>query len=73
MTYQKTLDYLFAKLPMYQREGGAIAYKADVGNIIEAAKHLNNPHKKFKSIHKVNCIQSMCRRKVKMFLEYVWY
>ena len=50
MTYQKTLDYLFAKLPMYQREGG-IAYKEDIGNIIEAAKHLNNPHKKFKSIH----------------------
>ena len=50
MTYQKTLDYLFAKLPMYQREG-AIAYKEDIGNIIEAAKHLNNPHKKFKSIH----------------------
>ena len=35
---------------MYQREG-AIAYKEDIGNIIEAAKHLNNPHKKFKSIH----------------------
>ena len=50
MTYKKTLDYLFAKLPMYQREG-AIAYKEDIGNIIEAAKHLNNPHKKFKSIH----------------------
>ena len=50
MTYQKTLDYLFAKLPMYQRDG-TIAYKKDIGNIIKAAKHLNNPHKKFKSIH----------------------
>ena len=50
MTYQKTLDYLFAKLPMYQREG-AIAYKEDIGNIITASRHLNNPHKKFKSIH----------------------
>ena len=50
MTYQKTLDYLFAKLPMYQREG-SIAYKDDIGNIIKAAKHLNNPHNKFKSIH----------------------
>ena len=50
MTYQKTLDYLFAKLPMYQRDG-AIAYKKDIGNIIKATKHLNNPHKKFKSIH----------------------
>ena len=50
MTYQKTLDYLFTKLPMYQRDG-SIAYKKDIGNIIEATKHLNNPHKKFKSIH----------------------
>jgi len=50
MSYKQTLDYLFAKLPMYQREG-AIAYKEDIGNIIEATKHLNNPHKKFKSIH----------------------
>ena len=49
MTYQKTLDYLFAKLPMYQREGG-IAYKENIGNIIEAAKYLNDPHKEFKSI-----------------------
>ena len=50
MNYQETLDYLFTKLPMYQRDG-AIAYKKDIGNIIKAAKHLNNPHKKFKSIH----------------------
>jgi len=50
MNYQETLDYLFTKLPMYQRYG-AIAYKKDIGNIIKAAKHLNNPHKKFKSIH----------------------
>ena len=50
MNYQETLDYLFTKLPMYQRDG-AIAYKQDIGNIIKAAKYLNNPHKKFKSIH----------------------
>lgn len=50
MNYQETLDYLFTKLPMYQRDG-AIAYKKDIGNIIKATKHLNNPHKKFKSIH----------------------
>ena len=50
MTYQQTLDYLFDRLPMYQRLG-AEAYKADIGNIITASQHLNNPHKKFKSIH----------------------
>lgn len=50
MTYRQTLDYLFSKLPMYQRKGSA-AYKADIGNIVEACKILKNPHKEFKSIH----------------------
>tara|TARA_B100000900_G_C20551542_1_gene704934 strand:+ start:337 stop:1545 length:1209 start_codon:yes stop_codon:yes gene_type:complete len=50
MDYKKTVDYLFQRLPFYQREG-SIAYKKDIGNIISATKHLNNPHKKFKSIH----------------------
>ena len=50
MTYQETLDYLFGKLPMYQRKGEA-AYKADIGNIVAASKHIGNPHTKFKSIH----------------------
>ena len=50
MTYQQTLDYLFDGLPMYQRFGSA-AYKADIGNIVLASQHLDNPHKKFKSIH----------------------
>jgi len=50
MNYQETLDYLYCKLPFYQRDGKA-AYKADIGNIIAACKHLKDPHKKFKSIH----------------------
>ena len=50
MTYQQTLDYLFSRLPMYQREGVA-AYKADIGNIVAASKKLGTPHKEFKSIH----------------------
>ena len=50
MTYQQTLDYLFDRLPIYQRLGSA-AYKADIGNITTASQHLENPHKKFKSIH----------------------
>jgi len=50
MTYQQTLDYLFSRLPMYQRLGTA-AYKADIGNIVIASQHLDNPHKKFKNIH----------------------
>jgi len=50
MTYKETIEYLFQKLPMYQRSG-KIAYKADIGNIVEASKILKNPHLNFKSIH----------------------
>jgi dihydrofolate synthase / folylpolyglutamate synthase len=50
MTYQQTLDYLFSRLPMYQRDG-VVAYKADIGNIVAASKTLKDPHTKFKSIH----------------------
>ena len=50
MNYKDTLDYLFSQLPMYQRTGEA-AYKKDIRNIIEACTILDNPHKKFKSIH----------------------
>jgi len=35
---------------MYQRKG-AVAYKADIGNIVAASKYLGNPHTQFKSIH----------------------
>ena len=50
MNYTQTLDYLFGRLPIYQRIGSA-AYKADIGNIVSATKHLKNPHTQFKSIH----------------------
>lgn len=50
MTYQETLDYLFGRLPIYQRTGAA-AYKADIGNIVAASKYLGNPHTQFKSVH----------------------
>jgi dihydrofolate synthase / folylpolyglutamate synthase len=50
MTYQQTLDYLFTKLPMYQRIGAA-AYKADLNNTITICKALGNPEKKIKCIH----------------------
>lgn len=50
MNYQDTIDYLFQKLPIYQRSG-KIAYKADIGNIVESCNILENPHLNFKSIH----------------------
>ena len=50
MNYQDTISYLYEKLPMYQRSG-SIAYKKDIGNIIQASEKLGNPHLDFKSIH----------------------
>ena len=50
MKYEEGINYLFSKLPMYQRTGAA-AYKKDIGNIIKACKILDNPQNKFKSIH----------------------
>ena len=50
MTYQQTLDYLYSRLPMFQRIGPA-AYKADLSNTIALCKALDNPQESFKSIH----------------------
>ncbi|MEC7646531.1 MAG: folylpolyglutamate synthase/dihydrofolate synthase family protein [Bacteroidota bacterium] len=50
MTYQQTINYLFSRLPIYQREGET-AYKSNIDNIVSASKILSNPHDKFKSIH----------------------
>ena len=50
MNYAETIDYLFEKLPIYQRTG-KIAYKADIGNIVKASEILGNPHLNFKSVH----------------------
>lgn len=50
MNYQETVDYLFTRLPMFSRIGAA-AIKKDLHNTIELCEALNNPHKKFKTIH----------------------
>jgi dihydrofolate synthase / folylpolyglutamate synthase len=50
MDYQNTLTYLYNKLPMYQRIGGA-AYKADLNNTIRLCGILGNPENKFSSVH----------------------
>lgn len=50
MNYQQTLDWMFAQLPMYQKQGKT-AFKKDLTNIIAFAKELGNPEQKFKSIH----------------------
>ncbi len=50
MNYQETLDYMFSRLPMFQRIGSA-AYKANLDNTIRLCKLLDNPESNFKSIH----------------------
>ena len=50
MNYNETLNWMFNKLPMYQRIGAA-AYKADLNTTIEILDYLNNPQDNFKSIH----------------------
>ncbi|GAB4229113.1 MAG: folylpolyglutamate synthase/dihydrofolate synthase family protein [Ekhidna sp.] len=50
MTYSEVLEYLYSKLPMYQRSG-AVAYKKDLSNTVALLNALDNPHKNFKSIH----------------------
>ncbi|MGC6429492.1 MAG: bifunctional folylpolyglutamate synthase/dihydrofolate synthase [Jejuia sp.] len=50
MTYQETLDWMFAQLPMYQRQGKE-AFKKDLSNTLKLAAHLNHPERNFKSVH----------------------
>jgi len=50
MTYQQTLDYLFSRLPMFHRIGGA-AYKADLNNTRALCSLLGNPELNFRCIH----------------------
>ena len=50
MTYQETINYLFTRLPMFSRIGAA-AIKKDLHNTVALCDALDNPHRKFKSIH----------------------
>lgn len=48
--FAATLEYLYARLPMFQRVG-AVAYKKDLSNTLNLCKALGNPHERFPSIH----------------------
>lgn len=50
MKYQEATEYLYNALPIFQRVG-APAYKADLGNTLALMEMLDNPEKKFKTIH----------------------
>lgn len=48
--YEECLEFLFSRLPMYQRIGKA-AYKANLDNIISLCNYLGNPQDKLKFVH----------------------
>lgn len=50
MNYQQTIDWMFAQLPMYQKQG-ASAYRKDLTNTILLSDYLHNPEDKVKTIH----------------------
>ena len=50
MNYLDTVNWMFQQLPMYQNKGNS-AFKKDLSNTINLAKHLNHPENGFKSIH----------------------
>ncbi len=50
MSYQETLNYMYASLPMFHRVGGA-AYKANLDNIQKLAAMLGHPQKTFPAVH----------------------
>ena len=50
MNYPDTLQWMYAQLPMYQRQGKQ-AFKKDLNNILLLDKHLGFPSQKIKTIH----------------------
>ena len=50
MTYQQTVNWMYSRLPMYQKQG-LIAFKAKLDNILLLSSELGNPEKKIKTIH----------------------
>lgn len=50
MNYQQALEFLYARLPMYQRIGAA-AYKNDLSTSIEISRLLGNPENSFPAVH----------------------
>lgn len=49
-TYSEALEYLYARLPMFTRDG-AVAFKKGLDRTLAFCAHLGNPQTKFKSIH----------------------
>ncbi len=50
MTYCETIEYLFNRMPMFERQG-ASGYKEGLSNTIALDEHFNHPHRNYKTIH----------------------
>ena len=50
MTYQQTINYLYASQPAFHLVGAA-AYKPGLDNTYRLMAHLGNPHKQLRTIH----------------------
>ena len=50
MTYEETIQWMFAQLPMYQLQG-ASAFKKDLTNTLLLADYLDHPENKIKTVH----------------------
>lgn len=50
MNYEEAVDYLYARLPMFTRDG-ASAFKKDLTNTLQLCEALGNPQARFRSIH----------------------
>lgn len=50
MTYKEVIDYLYARLPMFTRDGVS-AFKKDLTNTLRLCEAVGNPHRRIKAIH----------------------
>lgn len=50
MNFQQTIDFLYAQLPMFSRDG-AVAFKKDLSNTLALCKVLDNPQERIRTIH----------------------
>lgn len=50
MTYKETIDYLFTRIPMFERQG-ASGYKEGLQNTMALDEHFGHPHRNYHTIH----------------------
>lgn len=50
MTYQEALDYLYASVPTFHRQGAG-AYKPGLGTSLRLSAMMGDPHTRYRTIH----------------------